>query len=336
MNKNIKKLVLLGSGASIAAGFPNDINLLREVKNYLAITSPIHNDVIDTIILGIRNSPLHTSEIGCETVLANLVNWKNCINNIQNSMVLEIVDPENLQQSTRSLSNINTKIIIDTIQIIKKAYTEIFKTPQKLDHFRPLINKWDENLIITTLNYDLTLEKAASIENKMIDAEIKPNNLHPRLIKLHGSIDWAYETVSKIIKCDTNNTRHIRLLERNGPAVLHVQPKVFPQFEFLDLYSEFRNQLSECTHLIISGYAFKDSHVNYILERWRSDAVDKNIDWKITIIDTNPNLYDEADQKTKNLLVDLSWAGMPEEANRRIKLIIGKFQDHIGETLEPD
>lgn len=134
---------------------------------------------------------------------------------------------------------------------------------------------------IATLNYDLSIEgagEAAGIEvhtgiNQWVDSGgwDWPNE-GARLLKLHGSIDWAWEDdrpedgrlPSRYIRQVSAATSGVR-----APAmVFGLRGKLRAEGPFLSLLAEFGSHLEMSSRLVVIGYSFRDDHVNQAIRRW--------------------------------------------------------------------
>jgi len=179
--------------------------------------------------------------------------------------------------------------------------------PSSVDQFRFLSKLVDENIyknkIIFTLNHDLVLEKYFNENNlkysdgfKRIDDEKRVwdenyFNETIQLIKLHGSINWHYES--------GENWYEDKFCIYDAPQRDNCQPLVqigsfnkihqYNRGIYFQLQCLFSNLLSTTDRLIISGYSFGDQGINNRIIDWiYSDQ--KN---RIIIIHPNPEKLKE-------------------------------------------
>jgi len=143
---------------------------------------------------------------------------------------------------------------------------------------------------IFTTNYDIVLESAlGALENKNFIIEtgrrkthifealdlspwnggsyapflIHPSKTKVQLTKLHGSIDWTCEDGAKI---------HTASLGFRGDHDKHIilypgfknQPDTEP---FVTFHNYFNSCLSKASLIVFIGFAFRDDHINSLLER---------------------------------------------------------------------
>lgn len=168
-----------------------------------------------------------------------------------------------------------------------------------VSYYTPLTELYNrqKKLCIATLNYDNAIEIFADSNNLNIstgieswskDGEFKMKDDGIFLLKLHGSIDWELVRDKKSADQPIPHTE-IRLANPNEakdkyyrPAVIFGQRnKLTTEGPFLDLIRAFQIELSKCEELIISGYSFRDIHINEYITQW----LNNNQDRKIIVVD---------------------------------------------------
>lgn len=140
------------------------------------------------------------------------------------------------------------------------------------------------NAVISTLNYDNTIELAGSLAGIEVETgfelwsktgEFQLENGKVNLLKLHGSIDWAltegwpsnerpmpFQTIHKI-DMNRDGERGLR------PAVIFGgKNKLTAKGPFLDLLRTFEQELSRCDVITAIGYSFRDEHINEFINEW--------------------------------------------------------------------
>lgn len=141
--------------------------------------------------------------------------------------------------------------------------------PSRVSYFEPFLRsgpKW-----IATLNYDNTVELAAQQIGLSVDWGIQPDGsvrLAPDgpmsdvcLAKLHGSVDWGFESSGKLQRTATDAFTPPALVFGSGNKLRVDGP-------YLDLLFAFRARLLVTDELHICGYSFRDSHINHLLLSW--------------------------------------------------------------------
>jgi len=153
---------------------------------------------------------------------------------------------------------------------------------------------------IFSLNYDLVLENTFNSptvrvldngfsERNVAGEKIKYwaadyNNPHSltkiNLYKLHGSIDWEYNSDSEDIqiKEDTHDGREPLIIFGSYSKMLSFDP-------FLYFLSEFRTLLRQATLFITVGYSFHDKYINNLLIQQLSMNTEEDIPKKLIIVD---------------------------------------------------
>lgn len=168
----------------------------------------------------------------------------------------------------------------------------------RVSYLAPMVQTESLNAI-TTLNYDLAVEKACAAAGLTVDTgldswrggynwEWSNSRAQVRLLKLHGSLDYvlgrAERDGARIPEDALRNFGE----DRSGRLVAGVPAMVFGQGSklrsdgpFLAMLVEFDRILSETEWLTIVGYSFRDDHINAALTRWlNSDHAER-----ISVID---------------------------------------------------
>lgn len=151
---------------------------------------------------------------------------------------------------------------------------------------------------VATLNYDLCVETAASLNDIPVcrgidkwntDWELEWTNSGVQLIKLHGSIDWGREG-------QLNRYNQTEMLMDDSKITLMANPisdgllpfviygkreKLRPEGPFSELRTEFISKLRQATYLVVVGYSFADDHINELIRKW----INSRLNRKLVIID---------------------------------------------------
>jgi hypothetical protein len=157
-----------------------------------------------------------------------------------------------------------------------------------VSYLRPMIEEVCINGgTIATLNYDNSVELSAS--NADIRCETgfgrwvgrdQPTKSFEdaELLKLHGSLNWRYNPHSRSVRDfeELSPTSEEKIYhshpgrdssERLG-VIFGTGQKLQSEGPFLDILQEFRRRLHEHRRLIVIGYSFGDSHINYQIREW--------------------------------------------------------------------
>jgi hypothetical protein len=190
----------------------------------------------------------------------------------------------------------------------------------------------DGGLTVATLNYDLSLEQAASSAQVPCSTGIGswldtgrwdwPDE-GLRLLKLHGSIDWEWADVEY---ADGHLPRRaLRVVDASNehqgqPALVFGQRgKLRAEGPFLGLLAQMEALMSSAERLVVIGYSFRDDHVNELIQRWCQEDIAR----VILVVDPNwpeipkPSGYPTSDFRTtlENYLVP--WAEGEEQTFER-------------------
>jgi SIR2-like domain len=156
-------------------------------------------------------------------------------------------------------------------------------TQKRVSYLEPLVRFAADpaRATIATLNYDRSIEGVGDAIGVPVHTGITswvntgrwdwPSS-GVRLLKLHGSIDWAWEE-------DPSEDGHLpsRYIAQvahpahdpRPPAVVFgLRGKLRAEGPFLSALTEFESQLAGAPRLIVVGYSFRDDHVNQVIRRW--------------------------------------------------------------------
>ncbi|MGA3288522.1 MAG: SIR2 family protein [Bacteroidota bacterium] len=225
---------------------------------------------------------------------------------------------------------------IVTIKIGEKhdniSYLETFSNLLEIDSV--------ERMKIFTLNHDTLIENYLSEKGidfvdgfgfdgrrwvwDELNYELPRKKKELKLLKLHGSISWFYDTVEdgKIIRKPLPND--IRDIE--GPEILIGTINKILDYSNRDIYwkihGKFNNYLDETNILIVSGYSFNDKVINSRIGNWFVG------NRKLIII--HPNI-DKMKEKARPLL-RRKWDAWEKTGN--LKTIEDYFENVTTENLE--
>jgi len=170
------------------------------------------------------------------------------------------------------------------------------------------IKKHKKTSIITT-NYDGCMDEAllkAKIPIKgTISGENEDNPNAVQLIKMHGSINWAYcDSCQDVQEFDLLELKRIYEEDKLSYPVIGIckkcgglrRPLLIPPLSFkflmfphlIDIWNSARQSIEEADYLIIVGYSFSeaDTYITKIISRSMSMSDDQ----KMIIVNTDPNL----------------------------------------------
>jgi hypothetical protein len=170
--------------------------------------------------------------------------------------------------------------------------------PDRVSYLAPLkeLCKSQGNVTIATLNYDNSIELFAEtqglqcnvgVESWSASGGLELQEQGINLLKLHGSIDWAFQE-SPPKGLPVKGVRRLTQSEVHDanfkPAVIFGQRnKLTAEGPFLDLLLAFRNSLDQHALLTIIGYSLRDVHINEYISRWLNGDPSR----RVRIIDPN-------------------------------------------------
>lgn len=202
-------------------------------------------------------------------------------------------------------------------QMLDELKQMLSHTRKEIAYLQPLARLADRrgNLTVATLNYDLSVEQAAhaasvpcttGIETWVQDGRWIWPESGVRLLKLHGSIDWAWESTNEEGYLPRDVVRVVADPvgdERRPVVVFGQRGKVRAEGPFLSLLAEFETALAGAEQLVVIGYSFRDDHVNELIRRWSAEDIARTM-----------------------LVVDPGW---PTNLSRRTNDFRGELEEHL-------
>jgi hypothetical protein len=188
-------------------------------------------------------------------------------------------------------------------------------------------------LDIITLNYDLTIERAAANRELRVVRGVEewqagagfafdPVDRTINLVKPHGSIDWVIETVTTPGGLPQRVTRLAEhpLNRGSDPAVVIGQrEKLETEGSTLGLMRAFDDVLHRTDRLVIVGYSGGDGHVNTLIRDWI------NADLSRTIVAVDPSWPRQTGFLLEGFKFDLNrYLGAPSGSSRTRRLVVVK------------
>jgi len=164
----------------------------------------------------------------------------------------------------------------------------------RVAYLRPLVEyAYETHATIATLNYDTAVEATAvalsipfstGITGWAQSGQLGFQEDDVVVLKLHGSIPWEDRQVRK-----DDGAFDSVLAEHpwNGAAsgkpwlVFGQRDKLQVQGPFLDLLMEFRRALAAADCLLVIGYSFRDSYVNFYIDDW----LDHHDEGRVIVVD---------------------------------------------------
>lgn len=127
-----------------------------------------------------------------------------------------------------------------------------------------------------------------------------PIRKHVRLYKIHGSIDWVYRN-NIIYQAKVEELSDIENIENviiYPTLAKHLDTQQTP---YSELFREFNIKLQEKnTTLIVIGYGFPDTHINYMISQALYNS-DFNLIIFSNIEEENPKMFYESNKGNSNL-----------------------------------
>lgn len=230
----------------------------------------------------------------------------------------------------------------DAEEFILETLVELLSKPTDVSYLHPLIDLSQNQpggLDIITLNYDLTVEKAAAeldidfcrgVEFWTPGSRLQfpKANKQLNIIKLHGSLDWRSNFYTDV-NLGPLLPRGIDIVDLDNmqPSDQHKLPwivvgdrdKLGTDGPTLELNFAARNALSSAKHLLVVGYSFGDSHVNAMIRDWLANIDEERT---ITVLDYDWPIMSDRKYQRGNFKTDLVWE-------------YGQLQDRLNYPVKP-
>lgn len=198
----------------------------------------------------------------------------------------------------------------------------------KVSYLTPLVQSAAGKTVpIVTLNYDNSVELCAASLGITHDngvsrwnkthafdeiGDLRPDCIH--LIKLHGSIDWQWESSEQLRQAPAHEMemakkvpldyrRRALSTKPRSAIIFGGKNKLTAEGPFLDLLFWFRQALQRSNELVVIGYSFRDDHVNHTILSWlrasdtnclivitRSDSIERGLFFRSHLRSLGPRL----------------------------------------------
>jgi len=158
----------------------------------------------------------------------------------------------------------------------------------------------------TNFDYDIVYRERSRIKP---DESFVPNVF--QFYKIHGSIDWQRGKDGEIIQVEKTDTPCVIYPASNKYESSYEQP-------YIEMIAHFQQTLrKEGTLLIVTGFGFKDKHLQNIIK----EAVSQNPNFHLLVVCYNENGI------TKDLVPDFLTADLKTAAN--VTILHSKFKDFV-------
>lgn len=207
----------------------------------------------------------------------------------------------------------------DAERFVLRTLVDLLGAHRDVSYFSPLLELARAQLggiDVITLNYDLTVETAASqvglsvnrgVEHwnpgDYLDFPLEDGTIN--LMKLHGSLDWRL-SVGSDMSPDALAPRQIEVIQADGVeetrglnaralpwVVVGDREKLATDGPTLVLNFAARAALLRTSHLVVIGYSFGDTHINAMIRDWLGG----NSERTVTILDVSFPHFHHFDQQ---------------------------------------
>lgn len=282
--KHNEIIVLLGAGASVEAGIPDSMEMVRQIEDKVSGNDPRWARYRE-LYRYIRSSVLYADGlegITGDDVLFNIERLVNVLDELikkERHTLYPFVgawNPKLLEVAGKGFEHVREfrNAILD---LLRRDWLSLPRE-ETADYYSGLLrfqNEYQFSLRVFSLNYDLCVEKACSFEKvqrgfaerrwdwRLFD-ETSDDPVPLLLYKLHGSADWYFNKDRIVMYSDSTSS-----IQDDAPALIFGTSYKLQYLDpFLFLAYELRRWTLDTARAIICiGYGFNDEHINGILEQ---------------------------------------------------------------------
>ncbi len=304
VTKKDNTMVLLGAGASAEAGVPMSFAMTRKVirhvcgRRQMLPTDRLLRFICESLIAnddlrGEDHEDLDLERVFTAVELLSrrqdldvapfISTWRSPLDELD---PMPAFDESGYSRVGRVLA----------FQMMEALVASLITTEDSVRYLIPLVTagRRRRGITIATLNYDLSIELTCVLGRVPVDTGLESwaaegcwrwPTRGVRLLKLHGSMDWAWQQDDTT---DVNQMppRQVLLRDPDDPEVLeidrallfgHGNAKLRADGPFLPLLTQFESQLAAASRLVVIGYSFRDTHINEIIRRWVNDDLLRDV-----------------------------------------------------------
>ena len=317
-SSNTKITFLLGAGASAPSGIPTVTKLLTSLWEK---AKKLNRDDIDELAKFCGDNGIQNIEdLLTAAYLSNFAAKKNSIISLLNYFLFseaELNDEffgKSIQKSSSDVDTSSISFLQETLQILFSLLTStmIKANPNRAHNAIAQFVKGHKKTSIVTTNYDCCMDEALASNQlkikKSIDSNVNNNSKDGvELIKMHGSINWAYcESCQYTREFDLFEMKKAYLNDTASYPVIGIcinctgqrRPLLVPPLSFkfmmfpslIQLWNSARKKIETAEYLIVIGYSFSDAD-NYIT-KIVSLSMSMNKDQKMIVVTTDHKLVE--------------------------------------------
>lgn len=355
ISEGIKIIFLLGAGASAPSGIPTVNELLSELWKR---AKKIGRDDLDRLAEWCESRNIRNIEdLLTAAYISNFAAKNRSVTSLLDYFLFsggqKLLEEEEYyypRRRTLERSEINVSSISflqDTLQTLFGLLTSTMISASPNSTHKAIINfiKNHQNVSIITTNYDGCMDEALLENNIDINRTIgiekdkyNPNSVE--LIKMHGSINWAYcDSCHDVQEFDLLEIKRFYEEDKISYPVIGIckncgglrRPLLVPPLSFkflmfpnlIDIWNTARQRIEEAKYIIVIGYSFSeaDTYLTKIISR----SMSINEDQKMIIVNTDYNLV--------HMLRERYSAHIERFDERRILNACGKAEEILSKIL---
>lgn len=276
------KMIFLGAGASVEAGFPTNDGLRTIVEEKLRKTNVMDGMTHPYVTYQEVFKHLHQKR---KNTLLPYVGIEDICAFAEMQHQLEtgsLYNPyHGLAKATKgTYYKPNSKydlLVYSILYSVLEVLGVLSAKAYKLDYLEPLLKfSFGNRIPISTLNLDYMVEEACSkfgvpysigVQDGRSPQEVSWEEGSLHFCKLHGSVEWQLEHAlpENLVKFKLGNRNCLPPDIGNFPNLISIfgtahKYRLSPPFN--NLFKFFGNQLERADELYVIGYSFRDPHIN--------------------------------------------------------------------------
>lgn len=278
-------ILLLGAGASVEADIPDSSKMVQEIEKLVSDDDKRDWSGFRDLYRYVRSSIFYADgldgKFGDKVPfnIERLVNVLDELSKKERHTLYPFVGAWNPKLQDVAGSNFEkvSTFRSEIIRILRERWVAL-QAREKAAYYQGLLRfqkEYEYPLRVFSLNYDLCVEKTCGRDKvqrgfferawdwRLFD-ETSGDPLPLLLYKLHGSLDWSFDTDGRVSYSDSPS----HIAPENMALIFGTSYKLQYVDPFLFLAYELRRWTLDTARLIVCiGYGFNDDHINGILQQ---------------------------------------------------------------------
>ena len=298
-------MILLGAGASVEAGLPTSLELVKQVRILLLQS---HSELIPAFDYFHERLSRVNEQLDIETVYSAVLQVQDAADK-ELSLFVERWQPQIKEWTVKTQGSYWNDTLLNRLAVaIKELVCRVLwldledsLSKHRVDYLTPLID-WIKSIeapvCISTLNFDNVIELGARIANLPIRNTVfelydtqESNFLFPRPSTLDCPTQTEINHIHGYVECSLghSDTSDGKPSAGGWPELVYSRPdnpygsnpalafgtqKLERMIPIVDLLNVFRHRLVQHNVLFVVGYSYRDTHINQCIFEWQNSSMD--------------------------------------------------------------